>query len=134
MSQIVCGLSYENVNDDSIFPIESEKSYLTALLCLFQMFGDPRGRGNFSVPYMLLVSWKLGLLPISIENRKVYDAEFSEELFDSTLCNLINHKALFRRHQNVKLDRAIYSQELINRQNILNELSKEGPNSSSKLA
>jgi hypothetical protein len=45
---------------------------------------------------MLLVTWKLGLLPISIENRKVYDAEFSEELFDSTLSNLINHKSLFR--------------------------------------
>ena len=108
MSQIICGLSYEQANDDSIFPIESEKCYLTALLCLFQIFGDPRGRGNFSAPYMLFVTWKLGLLPISVENRKVYDAEFSEELFDSTLCNLINHRASFRKHQNTKLNRAIY--------------------------
>ena len=57
---------------------------------------------------MLFVTWKLGLLPISIENRKVYDAEFSEELFDSALCNLINHRACFRKHQNTKLNRAIY--------------------------
>lgn len=35
MSQIICGLNYEHVPDDAIFPIESEKSYLTALICLF---------------------------------------------------------------------------------------------------
>jgi len=36
--------------EDSIFPIESEKSYLTALICLFHLIGDPRGRGNYSLP------------------------------------------------------------------------------------
>ena len=35
MSQIICGLNYEGIQDDSIFPIEAEKSYLTALICLF---------------------------------------------------------------------------------------------------
>jgi hypothetical protein len=107
MSQIICALSYEQVQNSSLFPIESEKNYLTSLTCLFQLIGDPRGRGNHSVPMMLLVTWKLCLLSLSIENRKVHDAEFSEELFDATLFNLNNHKLNFRHFQNEKLNRVL---------------------------
>ena len=105
MSQIVCGLNFEQHKNDAIFPIESEKSYLTALICLFHMIGDPRGRGNHSHPIMLLPMWKLGLLSLCTENRKTYDSEFAEELFDATLQNLHNHKMLFRMHQNDRLKR-----------------------------
>ena len=126
VSQIICALHYEQIPDDSVFPIESEKSYLTALICLFQIVGDPRGRGNFSVPYMLLVTWKLSLLSLSIENRKVHDAEFAEELFDATLCNLLNHKTHFRNHQNEKLSRVIIQQDRLDRKNLLGDLNKEG--------
>lgn len=106
-AQVVCGMNFEMVEDDSIFPIESEKSYLTALICLFNIVGDPRGRMSSSLPFMLLLTWKLGLLSLSIENRKVHDAEFSEELFDAALHNLLNHQCLFRQHQNQKLSRVI---------------------------
>lgn len=109
-SQIICGLSFEEMSDESLFPIEAERSYLSALSGLFAINGDPRGRGNQSPPYMLLVSWKLGLLSLSMENRKVHDAEFSEELFDATLQNLLNHKTAFRRHQNRKLARIMRQQ------------------------
>jgi hypothetical protein len=47
---------------------------------------------------MILISWKLSLLALSLESRKIHDAEFSEELFDATLYNLINHKAHFRQN------------------------------------
>lgn len=98
VSQIIMGMNYEQAHDDSIFPIESEKSYLTALICMLQLVGDPRGRGNFSTPYMLLITWKLSLMSLSIENRKVHDAEFSEEMFDAALCGLPNHQMFFRTH------------------------------------
>lgn len=111
----MCGLNFEQANDDSIFPIESEKSYLTALICIFQLIGDPRGRGNFSNPLMLLITWKLSLMSLSMENRKVHDAEFSEELFDASLCNLANHKMLFRSHQNNKLNRVIIQQDKLDK-------------------
>lgn len=105
MSQLICGLHFEQFQDDQTFPIESEKCYLTALICLFNLLGDPRGRGNLSSPIMLLPCWKLSLLSLCIENRKVHDSEFSEELFDATLVNLVNHKMKFRIHQNQKLKR-----------------------------
>lgn len=75
---------------------------------------------------MLLVTWKLSLLSLSIENKKVHDAEFSEELFDATLCNLLNHKTHFRTHQNEKLNRVIIQQDNLDRKNLLGELNKEG--------
>lgn len=35
VSQIIRGLSYEQNPEEAFFPIDSEKSYLTALICLF---------------------------------------------------------------------------------------------------
>lgn len=60
---------------------------------------------------MLLITWKLSLLSLSTENRKVHDSEFSEELFDAALTNLLNHKTHFRNHQNEKLNRVLVSQD-----------------------
>jgi hypothetical protein len=111
VSQIICGLSFEEVHEETMFPIEAERSFLSALSGLFAINGDPRGRGNRSPPLMLLVTWKLGLLSLSMENRKVHDAEFSEELFDAALQNLLNHKAAFRKHQNRKLARIMRRQQ-----------------------
>jgi hypothetical protein len=54
---------------------------------------------------MLLITWKLALLSLCLENKKVHDAEFSEELFDATLANLLNHKSSFRQNQAFKLNR-----------------------------
>lgn len=77
------------------------------------------------MPFMLLVAWKLSLMSLCIENKKVHDAEFSEELFDATLSNLSNHKTKFRKHQNDKLNRVVLQKEKINKDNLLNALSKE---------
>ena len=52
---------------------------------------------------MLLLTWKLSLLSLCTENRKVHDSEFAEELFDATLGNLHNHRQLFKTHQESKL-------------------------------
>lgn len=96
MIQIITGLYFEEKRDQTA--IEAEKSYLTAMICFFQLYGDPRGRGNFSVPYNLFLSWKLSLLSLS-EDKKVHDSEFAEELFDATLRCLSNHKSVFREQQ-----------------------------------
>ena len=79
---------------------------------MFNLYGDPRGRGNYSVPYFLFLSWKLALLGLTIDNKKVHDAEFSEEIFDSALVNLTNHQADFRKWQNLKINRVIVQEEI----------------------
>lgn len=78
-----------------MFPIEPEKNYIAALMCLFQIYGDPRGRGNIAVPYALFFAWKLTLLSLA-ESKKVHDSEMAEELFDATLMFLYNHRKLYR--------------------------------------
>ena len=54
---------WQDLNEEmDQFPIESEKNFLAALIIAFQIYGDPRGRGNYSVPYYLYFTWKLSLL------------------------------------------------------------------------
>lgn len=81
-----------------MFPIESEKNYLAAMVLAFQIYGDPRGRGNYSIPYLLFFSWKLSLLALA-ESRKLNDSELAEEIFDATLSSLFNHKKMYRKNQ-----------------------------------
>lgn len=80
------------------FPIESEKNYLAALIIAFQIYGDPRGRGNYSSPFCLFFAWKLSLLALA-DGKKTNDSELSEELFDSTLASLFNHKRVYKSLQ-----------------------------------
>ena len=94
--QILTGMFFEEKRDT--VQVEAEKSYLTAMICLFQIHGDPRGRGNFTMPYSLFLSWKLSLLSLA-EDKKLHDSEFAEELFDATLQSLLNHKKCFREQQ-----------------------------------
>ena len=74
--------------------MEAEKSYLTATICLLQLYGDPRGRGNIGIPINLFLSWKLSLLSLA-EDKKLHDSEVAEEVFDATLRCLFNHKKLY---------------------------------------
>ena len=60
-----------------------------------EIYGDPRGRGNFGIPFGLFISWKLSLLAL-VEEKKLHDSEFAEELFDATLFSLHNHKMVYR--------------------------------------
>jgi hypothetical protein len=94
--QILTGLYFEEKRDQ--LSIEAEKSYLTAMICIFQLYGDPRGRGNFTMPYSVFLSWKLSLLSLS-EDKKLHDSEFAEELFDASMGCLQNHKLVYREHQ-----------------------------------
>ena len=65
------------------------------MVLAFQIFGDPRGRGNYSVPYFLSFSWKLSLLSLA-DGKKLVDSELAEELFDSALSSLFNHKRFYK--------------------------------------
>jgi len=62
---------------------------------MFQIYGDPRGRGNFTIPYSLFLSWKLSLLSLA-EDKKVHDSEFAEELFDASMRCLANHRLAYK--------------------------------------
>ena len=95
--QILTGMFFEE-KKDQVVQIEAEKSYLTAIICAFQLYGDPRGRGNITMPYSLFLSWKLSLLSLA-EDKKLHDSEFAEELFDATLSCLTNHKLIFKEQQ-----------------------------------
>jgi len=59
------------------------------------MYGDPRGRGNFGIPYSLFLSWKLSILALA-EDKKIHDSEFQEEIFDATLSTLFNHRHYYK--------------------------------------
>jgi len=65
------------------------------MICIMNMYGDPRGRGNITIPYSLYLSWKLSLISLA-EDKKLHDSEFAEELFDSSLKCLSNHKKAYR--------------------------------------
>ena len=95
MCMTLMGL-WQDLNEEiEQFPIESEKHYIAALITAFQIYGDPRGRGNYSVPFYLFLSWKLSLLALA-DGKKLNDSELAEELFDSTLISLANHKRMYK--------------------------------------
>ena len=67
-------------------------------MCIFYLYGDPKGRGNFTLPYSLFLSWKLSLLSLA-EDKKLHDSEFAEELFDASMRCLLNHKIAYKDQQ-----------------------------------
>jgi len=74
--------------------IDAEKSYIAAMICLFNFIGDPRGRGNTGQPLMMLLAWKLQLLAMS--GKKMQDSELAEEIFDACLSSCTSHKKQFK--------------------------------------
>ena len=95
MCMTLTGLFCDSSEELDQFPIESEKNYLLAMVLGFQIFGDPRGRGNYSIPYFLFFAWKLSLLSLA-DGKKLVDSELAEELFDSALSSLFNHKRFYK--------------------------------------
>ena len=75
--------------------MEAEKNYLMSMIYILHQYGDPRGRGNFTIPYSLYLSWKLSLISLA-EDKKLHDSEFAEELFDASLKCLFNHKRVYK--------------------------------------
>ena len=68
---------------------------MAALIAGMQIYGDPRGRGNYTSPFNLFFSWKLSLLALA-DGKKLNDSELAEELFDSSLASLFNHKRMYK--------------------------------------
>lgn len=66
--------------------VECEQNYMMALLTLHKLYGDPRGRGAIGVPWELFVTWRLSIIT-RLQSKNI-DAEYVEELFDSTAINL----------------------------------------------
>ena len=70
--------------------VECEQNYMMALLTLHKLYGDPRGRGGNGIPWELFVTWRLSI--ITRLQGKIHDAEYVEELYDSTVLNLKRNK------------------------------------------
>lgn len=63
----------------------AEQNYLTALLLMTRVYGDPRGRKNLGIPWQMTASWKLS--KIAREEKRIHDAQLAEEHFDSVYMN-----------------------------------------------
>ena len=59
-----------------------------ALFRVHKIYGDPRGRWSWSIPWELFLTWRLSI--ISRLQGKLHDAEYVEEIYDSTLLGLKN--------------------------------------------
>lgn len=68
----------------------AEQSYISALLLMTKIFGDPRGRGNTGTPWQMIVSWKLS--QIARHDKRIHEAQIAEEHFDSILINSHEYK------------------------------------------
>lgn len=42
--------------------LECEQYYITALLVMHKLYGDPRGRGAQAVPWELFLTWRLSIV------------------------------------------------------------------------
>jgi len=81
------GILCENGN-----PGQSENSYAIALIMLFRLYGDPRGRHNRGVPYEMLVSWKLA--QIARAESRTHDAFLADEIFDAAFMSTKQYLSL----------------------------------------
>ena len=50
------------------------------------------------MPFYLFFAWKLSLLALA-DGKKMQDSELAEELFDSSLVSLYNHKRMYKSTQ-----------------------------------
>lgn len=59
----------------------SEQNYISALMLMTKLVGDPRGRKNRGIPWQMLAAWKIS--QIAREAHRLPDALAAEEHFDS---------------------------------------------------
>lgn len=83
----------------------AEQSYIAALLIMIKIYGDPRGRNNSGIPWQMFASWKLS--KIAREEKRLIDAQISEEIFDSVFMNNNESQKKFERKYS-KQQRTIY--------------------------
>ena len=60
---------------------QSEQNYITSLVLMTRLVGDPRGRKNRGIPWQMLAAWKVS--QIAREYHRLPDALAAEEHFDS---------------------------------------------------
>jgi alpha-tubulin suppressor-like RCC1 family protein len=60
---------------------QSEQNYISALILMTKLQGDPRGRKNRGIPWQMLAAWKIS--QIAREYHRLPDAMAAEEHFDS---------------------------------------------------
>lgn len=60
---------------------QSEQNYISSLVLMTKLIGDPRGRKNRGIPWQMLASWKIS--QIARESHRLPDAMAAEEHFDS---------------------------------------------------
>ena len=63
----------------------SEQHYITSLLLMTRLVGDPRGRKNRGIPWQMLAAWKIS--QIARDSHRLPDALAAEEHFDSVFMN-----------------------------------------------
>ena len=64
---------------------EAEQNYITSLMLMTKLLGDPRGRGNLGVPWQMLAAWKISM--IAREEKRLFDAQAADEHFDAVFMN-----------------------------------------------
>lgn len=60
---------------------QSEQNYISSLMLMTKLVGDPRGRKNRGIPWQMLAAWKVS--QIAREFHRLPDALAAEEHFDS---------------------------------------------------
>lgn len=60
---------------------QSEQNYISSLVLMTKLVGDPRGRKNRGIPWQMLAAWKIS--QIARESHRLPDAMAAEEHFDS---------------------------------------------------
>ena len=60
---------------------QSEQNYISSLILMTKLVGDPRGRKNRGIPWQMLAGWKIS--QIAREYHRLPDALAAEEHFDS---------------------------------------------------
>ena len=84
------------ITNESVSLMEAEQHYVTALLLMTKLYGDPRGRGTSGIPWQLLAASKLSL--IAREENRLQDAVLAEEHFDAVYMSTKQYRKLSYAH------------------------------------
>jgi hypothetical protein len=91
---------------------DSIDKYLCALVLMYRLKGDPRGRGTIGHPIFMFLGWRLGLQARLL--GKTLEAEYFDELFD---CALVSGAKCELTAAQETLDQLDHSQFLYDFQN-----------------
>ena len=84
------------ITNETVSLAEAEEHYVTSLLLMTQLYGDPRGRGTSGIPWQLLAASKLSL--IAREENRIQDAVLADEHFDAVYMSTKQYRKLSYAH------------------------------------